>query len=415
MIRFTLSTVFARCKAALPGSTGEAVISGSTREAVMPGLTGQAVIAVSTQEAVIAGSTREAVIAGSTRNPSPATSGTRNEFAAEATSTPGDGSRARPGMTALVLGALALVFGAGSVSAQDFPTHPIRIIVPYPPGGGTDTVARLAAARMSIAFGQQVVVENKAGASANIGTEAVAKAAPDGYTILVTAPNFTTSEALFDKPGWKFDDFTPVIQLVRYGNVLVAGPGTQVTNVQALIAAAKAAPKSLTYGSAGTGSNSHLAMELFKTRAGFTVEHVPYKGSGPLKTDLLGGHLPLGVDGLGGLSDLIKAGKLRPLAVLAPRRSTLAPDIPSLGDIGINDVDGNGWYGALVPAGTPAPIVARLHAAFAAALQSPDMKERMVSIGVEPVGSSPEEFKAYLLGERKKWAQVIKSGNIKAE
>jgi tripartite-type tricarboxylate transporter receptor subunit TctC len=311
--------------------------------------------------------------------------------------------------------ALAFAVGIGAAHAQDFPTKSIRIVVPYSPGGGTDTVARLAAAKMSAAFGQQVVVENKAGASANIGTEIVARAPADGYTILVTAPNFATSEALFEKLGWKFDDFIPVIQLVRYGNVLVGGPGSKLADVQALIAQAKAAPKSLTYGSAGAGSNSHLAMELLKQRAGFTVEHVAYKGSGPLKTDLLGGHLPLGVDGLGGLSDLIKDRKLRPLAVLAPRRSPLAPDIPSLGDIGITDVDGNGWYGALVPAGTPAPIVARLHAAFAAALQAPELKERFTAMGVEPVGSSPEEFKAYLQGERSKWARVIKAAGIKVE
>jgi tripartite-type tricarboxylate transporter receptor subunit TctC len=310
---------------------------------------------------------------------------------------------------------LAALVGVTSAAAQDFPSRPIRIIVPYSPGGGTDSVARIMAQRLSAAFGQSVVVDNKPGASANIGAEMVARAPADGYTILVTAPNFTTSEALFEKPGWRFEDFTPVIHLVRYANVLVAGPGTPLANVQQMIAQAKAAPKSLTFGSAGTGSNSHLAMELLNQRTGTQMVHAPYKGSGPLKTDLLGGHLPLGVDGLGGLSELIRAGKLKPLAVLAPRRSPLAPEIPSLGDLGIQDVDGNGWYGALVPAGTPPAVVARLNAAFATALQAPDVHEQFNKMGVEAVGGSSEDFRNYLLGERRKWAQVIKKANIKAD
>jgi len=268
---------------------------------------------------------------------------------------------------------------------------------------------------MSNALGQQVIVENKAGASANIGTEFVAKAPADGYTILVTAPNFTTSEALFDKLGWRFDDFIPLIHLARYGNFLVAAPGTPFTSLEQMIARAKSAPGALSFGSAGTGSNSHLAMELLAQRAAINVPHIPYKGSGPLKTDLLGSHLPLGVDGLGGLSELIRSGKLKPLAVLASKRSTLAPEIPSLGDFGIQDVDGNGWYGALLPAGTPAAVVNKLHSAFAAALNAPEIKDRMTTIGVEPVGGSKEDFKNYLTGERRKWAQVISTAKIKVD
>lgn len=319
-------------------------------------------------------------------------------------------------MGRLALAAVVGVLGvAMPASAQDYPSRPIRIVVPYAPGGGTDTVARMMAERLAVSLKQSVVVENKAGASANIGAEFVARAPADGHTVLVTAPNFTTSEALFDKLGWKFDDFIPVIHLVRYGNVLVAAPGTPFTSLPQVLAEAKARPRALSFGTAGTGSNSHLAMELLDQRQGVQIEHVPYKGSGPLKTDLLGGHVPLGVDGLAGLSELIKTNKVKALAVLAPKRSALAPDIPSLGDFGIGDVDGNGWYGALLPAGTPPAVVAKLHGAFAAALAAPDVREKLQGIGVEPVGGSSEEFRAYLLGERRKWAELVKAKGIKVE
>ena len=310
---------------------------------------------------------------------------------------------------------VAVLAASPAAWAQEFPTKPIRIIVPYSPGGGTDTVARLMAERLTASLGQPVVVENKAGASANIGTELVARAPADGYTILVTAPNFTTSEALFAKMAWKFDDFIPVIQLVRYGNVLVAAPDTPFATLDQVVAQAKANPGSLSFGSAGTGSNSHLGMELFNLRARLSIPHVAYKGSAPLKTDLLGGHIPLGVDGLAGLSELIKSGKLKPMAVLAPQRSALAPEIPSLGDAGIHDVDANGWYGALVPAGTPSDVVARLNGAFEAALRTPDVAQRLQALGVEPVGGSSDAFRAYLMGERKKWAELTRTKGIRLD
>jgi tripartite-type tricarboxylate transporter receptor subunit TctC len=206
-----------------------------------------------------------------------------------------------------------------------------------------------------------------------------------------------------------------VIHLVRYANVLVAAPESQLATMEQMIARAKAAPGSLNYGTPGTASNTHLAIELLKQRLGINIQHVAYKGSGPLKNDLLGGHVPLGADGLGGQMELIKSGKVKALAVLAPKRAALAPEVPSLGDLGIGDVDGTGWYGALAPAGTPAAVVARLHAAFATALQAAEVRERLTAIGVEPVGGSGEEFRAYLLGERKKWAGVIRAAQIKAD
>lgn len=314
-----------------------------------------------------------------------------------------------------LLGGLIIAMAVSSTTAvsQEFPSKPIRIVVPYSPGGGTDAVARMVAQRMTVSLGQSVVVENKPGASANIGTEFVARSPSDGYTILVTAPNFTTSEALYDKLTWRFDDFVPLIHLVRYANVLVASPDSKLTSVPDMISRAKAAPGLMTFGSAGTGSNAHLAMELLKQRAAFNSEHVPYKGSGPLKTDLIGNHILLGVDGLGGMVELIKTGQVKALAILAPKRTLLWPDVPSLGDFGINDVDGNGWYGAFLPAGTPATVVTKLHAAFASALAMPEMRERLLAMGVEPVGGSSEAFRAYLLAERRKWADVISSAKVK--
>jgi tripartite-type tricarboxylate transporter receptor subunit TctC len=310
---------------------------------------------------------------------------------------------------------LLAVLWCGAAAAQDYPAKPVRIIVPYAAGGGTDTVARLMAARLSASMGQPVVVENRPGASTNIGTEAVARAGADGYTVLVTAPNFATSETLFDKLSWRMEDFTPVIQLVRYANVLVASTASQLTSVEQVIARAKASPGSINFGSAGAASNSHLAMELLKQRTSTDMPHIAYKGSGPLKNDLLGGHIPLGADGLGGQMDLIKSGKVRALAVLGPRRSPLAPEIPSLADFGIHDVDGTGWSGALVPAATPAPIVSRLHKEFAAAMQAADVRERLSVIGVEPVAGSSEEFRSFLNAERRKWAGVIKAANVRAD
>jgi tripartite-type tricarboxylate transporter receptor subunit TctC len=310
---------------------------------------------------------------------------------------------------------LCALLYAACAGAQEYPAKPIRIIVPYAAGGGTDTVARLVAAKMAPSMGQPVVVENRPGASSNIGTEAVAKAPADGYTVLVTAPNFPTSETLFEKLSWRIDDFAPVIQLVRYANVLVASTASQLTSVEQLVARAKASPGSISFGTPGTASASHLAVELLKQRARIELPHIPYKGSGPLKNDLLGGHIPLGADGLSGQMDLIKAGKVRALAILGPRRSPFAPEVPSLADLGIKDVDGTGWYGALVPVATPAPVVSRLHREFAAAMQAADVRERVTAIGAEPVAGSSEEFRAFLLNERSKWAAVIKAAKVKPD
>ena len=331
---------------------------------------------------------------------------------------PGDPSRrvALGGLLAGTVGAATgLRSGVARAQAGDWPNRSIRIVVPYAPGGGTDLTARLMATRLSATFGQPVVVENRPGASANIGTEVVARAPADGYTVLVTAPNFATSEALFEKLSWTMKDFAPVMQLVRYPNVLVAGPNAPYPDLRTLLARAKAAPGTISYGSAGTASMAHLGTELLGLRAGVKLQHVPYKGSGPLKVDLMGGHVPLAADGLSSQIEAIRAGSIKALAVLAPKRWPAAPDIPGLADFGIDDVDGTGWYGALVPAKTPPEIVAKLHDALAAALQAPEVRERIGTLGLEAVGGTSEAFGRFLEGEGRKWADVIRTGQIRSE
>ena len=299
--------------------------------------------------------------------------------------------------------------------AADYPEKPIKFIVPYAAGGGTDAVARLMALKLAPILGQSIVVENRPGASSNIGTEMVARAAADGYTVLVTAPNFSTSEALFSKPGWRTEDFAPLIQLTRHANVLVATPQAQLADFKTFMSRAKGSGPEMSFGTPGVASAAHLVLELLKLKQGLTLNHVGYKGSAPLKTDLLGGHVPLGVDGLSGQMEVIKSGKVIPLAVLGPKRSAFAPDIPSLGDFGITDIDGTGWYGALLPIGTPPGVMTKLHAAFSSVLNDSDVRNRLALIGVEAAGGTPEQFRSYLLTERDKWGAVIRAAKIQAD
>ncbi len=299
--------------------------------------------------------------------------------------------------------------------ASEYPEKPIRFIVPYAAGGGTDLVARFIAQKLSNITSQQVLVDNRPGASSNIGTELVAKSLADGYTVLVTAPNFSTSEALSPKLGWKTEDFSPVIQFTKHSNILVTSSTSQLGNFKQFIDKTKSGQPLMSFGSPGTASAAHLVMELLKMKINIPLEHIGYKGSTPLKTDLMGGHILLGADGLSGQMEAIKSGKVIALAILGPKRSPFAPEIPSLGDYGINDIDGTGWYGALVPASTPQTIVNKLHNLFSAILKDQEVKDKLAMIGVEPAGGSSEQFKTYLLNERDKWGAVIKAANIKME
>ena len=318
-------------------------------------------------------------------------------------------------VTLIVAAVTAAALSVAPALAQDYPAKPVRIIVPYPGGGGTDTVARLISPRLSEALGQPVIVENRPGASTNIASEFVAKSAPDGYTLLLQAPNLATNEAMFARLSWSPRDFAGVIHLVRYSNVLVAGPGAKSAEFKELLARSKADPKAFSYGTPGVGSLSHLSTELLKSRTGLVMEHVGYKGSAPLVTDLVGGHLPYATDNLNSQLNNIRAGKVKAVVVLSSQRDPAAPEVPSLRDFGIRDFEGGGWYGIVAPAGTPAPIVARLNAEITRILQMPEVRDRIVSMGLEIVGGPAEDFTRHFLAEAKKWGDVIRSVGIKPE
>lgn len=319
-----------------------------------------------------------------------------------------------PRRTRLLAGLmLAVALAPISGYAQTYPSKLVRIVVPYAAGGGTDTVARLIGPRLSEALGQPVIIENRPGASTNIASEQVAKSPPDGYTLLLQAPNLATNEALFSGIGWSPRDFVGVIQLVRYSNVLVAGPSTKLAGFKDLLAQSKSDPKAFSYGTPGAGSLSHLSTELLKVRTGLNAQHISYKGSAPIMNDLLGGHLPIATDNLNSQLPNIRSGKVKPIVVLSSRRDPAAPEIPSLGDMGVNDVEGGGWYGIVAPASTPAPVVARLNAEIQKILEVPSVRERITTMGLEVVGGPSDEFTRHIAAETRKWSEVIRKANIK--
>ena len=304
-----------------------------------------------------------------------------------------------------------------AVYAQTWPTKPVRMIIPFPPGGTTDILARVAAQKLSEALGQQVVPDNRAGAAGNIGTELVAKAPPDGYT-LVTAPGSTLTihPSLYAKLGFDpLKDFAPITILAAVPNLLVVHPSLPARNVKELIALAKAKPGQLNYASTGAGQSTHLSMELFKTMAGVKITHVPYKGSAPAVTDLLGGHVSLMFDNMPSALPHVKAGKLRALAVSSLKRSPSAPEIPPVAESGLPGFEVSVWFGVLAPAATPKPILERLNQVLVKALQAPDVRERLASQGAEPVGNTPEQFTQQMKRDLAKWAKVVKDADIRLD
>lgn len=312
--------------------------------------------------------------------------------------------------------ALAMLLAlAGSVQAQSFPTRPVRIIVAFPPGGGTDIVARLMAAPLSEMWGQQVIVDNRAGASGVIGTELAAHAPADGQTMLLgTMGNLTVNQHLYKMSVDPLRDLAPLTKVVDVYFVMVAHPSLPARNVKELIALAKAHPGQINYSSSGPGGAPHLGAELFKRLAHVNLVHIPYKGSGPSFADLLGGQVSLTCDSLLQALPYIKDHRLRALAVLGAKRATVLPDVPTVAET-VPGYDLTNWFGLVVPAGTPPNTVTYIHDSVVKVLQRKDIRERIAAMGAGVVGNTPEEFGQYMKKESAKWAQVIKDANIRLD
>jgi tripartite-type tricarboxylate transporter receptor subunit TctC len=303
---------------------------------------------------------------------------------------------------------IALPF-AGAAFAQQYPTKPIRLIVPFPPGGSSDTLARIFAPELSRRLGQNIVVENRAGAGGNIGIDAVAKAAPDGYTIGLASPGpivvaVTLNPSLSYNP---VKDLAPVALIADLPIVLVAHPSVSASNIQELIALDRADPGKLSFASAGQGTTMHLSGELLNATAGTKLVHVPYKGAGPAMNDLVGGQVQLGFLDLPSAAGHAKAGKIKILAVGNKRRTATAPELPTIAESGVAGYETSGWFGLVVPAGTPAAIIAKLNAEAVETMKTPEVRERALRVGIEPTSSTPGEFAEFIRTETPKWARVI--------
>jgi tripartite-type tricarboxylate transporter receptor subunit TctC len=322
-------------------------------------------------------------------------------------------------LRALARVALAAVLAAGPAGAiaQDYPARPIKLIVPQSAGGGADILARTIGEKLSQSLGQSVVIDNRPGAAGIIGTEAVAKAAPDGYTLVMGAiSTHAINKSLY--PTLPYDpvkDFAPVTLVATAPLLVVVHPSVPVNSTRELIALAKAKPGQLNFSSAGSGNSTHLAGELFKTMAHVDLVHVPYKGATPAETDLMGGQVQVMFTSI--LSGLphAKAGKMKALAVTSARRSSIVPDLPTVAETGLPGYDVNPWYGLFAPAGTPPAIVDRLNREVVRILQLPDVKQRFATLGAEPVGNTPAQFAAFVDAEIAKWSKVVADSGAKAD
>jgi len=314
------------------------------------------------------------------------------------------------------LAAMLLVVLAGSASAQTYPNRPIRLIVPFAPGGSADLVGRLLAQQMSESFGQPVIVENKGGASGMLGNDYVAKSAPDGYTLTVgTLGPFAVNQTLFESvPYDNLHDFAPVTLTGVSSHILVAHPSVPAQNVTELIELAKAKPGQLTFASSGTGNATHLTFELFKARAGIDIVHVPYKGGGPAMADLVGGQVLFSFASMASAVPFVKAGRLRAIAVSGAQRSALFPDVPTVAESGLPGFASEDWQGILAPAKTPADVVLRLNGEVARVLALPQVKAKLVAAGFDARTSTPEWFGHFIQAETLKWARLLKGIGIKA-
>jgi tripartite-type tricarboxylate transporter receptor subunit TctC len=312
--------------------------------------------------------------------------------------------------------AAALLGLSCAAAAQDFPSKPIRVVVPFPPGGGTDIVARTVAPKMQEVLGQPILVENRSGAGGNLGTEVVAKSPPDGYTLVVASASSAINTTLVKGLSWDLvRDFSPVVLLVVNQHLLAAHPSVPAANAKELIALAKAKPGQVTYASYGNGSSAHLTAELFKMMAGVDLLHVPYKGAAPAVNDLIGGQVNVIFADVAALLPHLKSGRLKALGIGSARRFEGLPEVPTIMESGLPGFEAGGFLGLAAPAGTPAAVIAALNSAAVKSLAVPDVRERLLALASPPMGGTPEQFGQLMKEEIDKWAKVIRAGNIKAE
>ena len=320
------------------------------------------------------------------------------------------------GMACVLQSILAMTAFSATAWAQTYPSKPIRFIVGYTPGGAADILARAVGARINEAWGQQVIVDNRPGAGGAIGTVLVAKAAPDGLTMVLAAPSHSVIALINTPPPYDpIKDFAPITNMVNYPLLLVTHPSVPVKNVRELVALAKAKPDQLSYASPGSGNSGHLAGELFNSMAGVQTVHIPYKGQGPALTDLLSGQVSMLYSSIPSVIQQVKSGQLRALAVGSAKRLPSLPDIPTLAESGVPGYEAYSWVGLVAPAHTPADIVKKIHRDVSEILKDKEVAEKLNQQGALPVGDTPEEFGLYIKNEIAKWGKVVRDANIKAD
>ncbi|HEV8517896.1 MAG TPA: tripartite tricarboxylate transporter substrate binding protein [Burkholderiales bacterium] len=312
---------------------------------------------------------------------------------------------------------VATTLAATTSLAQNYPAKPIRLVVPFTPGGSTDLVARIVAQKLEQAWGQQVIVENRPGAGGNIGVDYVAKSAPDGYTLIFGhIGTFGFGPSFYPKlPYDPIRDFAPIILYAMVPNMLVVHPSLPAKSVRELIALAKARPGQLNYGSSGSGSASHLAVEYFKLLSKTDITAIAYRGTGPMVIDLIAGQISLTITGVPPLYPQVKAGRLRGIAVASAKRLTLLPELPSIAEAGVPGYESTTWFGPLAPAKTPKDIIVKINTQLMQTLQSPDVRERFAAEGIEALGGTPDQFAEYIRSEIARWGRVIKEAGVRPE
>src|SRR5688572_6690623 len=311
---------------------------------------------------------------------------------------------------------IALALVSAVALAQDWPVKPVRFLVPYPPGGGTDVIARIMQQRMTEGLGQTIVIENRGGAGGAVGTEAAARAAPDGYTFLFTLSSHTINPLLYKLNYDVERDFAPVSLIVSVPQLIAANPNSPIKTMKDLVAAAKAEPGKLSFASVGNGTPSHIAGELLKLKTGIDIQHVPYKGGGPAVADTIGGQVPLLFVTAAAAMSHVRSGKLRPLAMTTLKRSPGAPDVPTVAEaLNLPDYEVDSWYAMFAPARTPGPIISRMHKEIQRVVQLPEVRQKLIEQGGDPVAGPPEQLERVVRAELRKWAEVIQAAKIKVD